>query len=143
MVHSKIMNHMVDEDTANQIKEYIDARNPYNLLRLVAPSIQYIRQNLDVLPGMGRKIRMIFLINPYLRWNSAIPHSTGNIYEIDLYDFAEELHEYFGFYALVVTSTPILTSIIMLSIVRSRCFEWTPQKQGLLGNYAVITKDGK
>ena len=52
MVHSKITNHMVDEDTANQIKEYIDARNPYNLLRLVAPSIQYIRQNLDVLPGM-------------------------------------------------------------------------------------------
>ena len=57
MVHSKIMNHMVDENTANQIKEYIDARNPYNLLRLVAPSIQYIRQNLDVLPGMGWKIK--------------------------------------------------------------------------------------
>ena len=73
MVHSKIMNHMVDEDTANQIKEYIDARNPYNLLRLVAPSIQYIRQNLDVLPGMGWKIRMIFLINPHLRyWDSTM-----------------------------------------------------------------------
>ena len=57
MVHSKIMNHMVDEDTANQIKEYIDARNPYNILRLVAPSIQYIRQNLDVLPGMDQRIR--------------------------------------------------------------------------------------
>ena len=28
MVHSKIMNHMVDKDTANQIKEYIDSRNP-------------------------------------------------------------------------------------------------------------------
>ena len=60
MVHSKIMNHMVDEVTGNQIKEYIDSRNPYNLLRLVAPSIQYIRQNLDVLPGMGHRVRSFF-----------------------------------------------------------------------------------
>ena len=60
MVHSKIMNHMVDENTANQIKEYIDSRNPYNLLRLVSPSIQYIRQNLDVLPGMGQRTKSFF-----------------------------------------------------------------------------------
>jgi len=106
MVHNKIMNHLVDEETAKQIKDYIDSRNPYNLLRLVAPSIQYIRQNLDILPG--------------------------SIYEIDLYDFAEELHEYFSFYALIVTSTPIITSLIMISIVRSRCFEWTTQNQSLL-----------
>jgi len=106
MVHNKIMNHLIDEETAKQIKDYIDSRNPYNLLRLVAPSIQYIRQNLDILPG--------------------------SIYEIDLYDFAEELHEYFSFYALIVTSTPIITSLIMISIVRSRCFEWTTQNQSLL-----------
>lgn len=105
MVHNKIMNNLIDEETVTQIKEYIDSQNPYNLLRLIAPSIQYIRQNLDILPGC--------------------------IYEIDLYDFAEELHEYFSFYALIVTSTPIITSFIMLSIVRSRCFEWKPQNQSL------------
>ena len=56
MVHNKIMNHLIDEETADQIKEYIDSRNPYNLLRLVSPSIQYIRQNLDILPGKGQRI---------------------------------------------------------------------------------------
>jgi len=92
-----------------------------------------------------RRVHFLSLKLIYLRFFKFRfePHSTGNIYEIDLYDFAEELHEYFGFYALVVTSTPIITSIVMLSIVRSRCFEWTPQKQGLIGNYAVITNDGK
>lgn len=60
MVHSKIMNHLIDEETANQIKDYIDSRNPYNLLRLVSPSIQYIRQNLDILPGMGQRTRKTF-----------------------------------------------------------------------------------
>ena len=60
MVHSKIMNHLIDEETANQIKDYIDSRNPYNLLRLVSPSIQYIRQNLDILPGMGKRTRKTF-----------------------------------------------------------------------------------
>ena len=59
MVHNKIMNHLIDEETANQIKDYIDSRNPYNLLRLVSPSIQYIRQNLDILPGKGQKIILV------------------------------------------------------------------------------------
>ena len=86
MVHNKIMNHLIDEETADQIKEYIDSRNPYNLLRLVSPSIQYIRQNLDVLPGMGWKIRMIFLINPHLRyWDSTMNLTQQAIFMKSIY----------------------------------------------------------
>ena len=76
MVHNKIMNHLIDQETANQIKEYIDSRNPYNLLRLVSPSIQYIRQNLDILPGKGQRI---FLEKSFEIWAFHFLRSSLNL----------------------------------------------------------------
>ena len=162
------MNHLIDEETANQIKDYIDSRNPYNLLRLVAPSIQYIRQNLDILPGKGHQMIFPWILihalsfidlqhRQYLRnrfiwfcWGRILIYAKTFINLGDSFrskmimaltkelltnkseKSIKELHEYFSFYALIVTSTPIITSLIMISIVRSRCFEWTTQNQSLL-----------